>query len=195
MCFHTPHPIRLRHSHRLKLLFCRFFYHSVRTSYVAQSAGSREVLQTSRLAGSRQIPHKHWLYSQLFLRNSPRCLRANQGFLHIDPMQCNYCLHVARQVRIDVSHREPIQTNMTCAQISPFVCGNISTNSVAKISRYIPLSISQPEPRSSTEKVQLFIRFYYYSDSNIKVKSSEEPPSSQPCPFFLQKQVNGYFQT
>ena len=61
MCFHTPHPIRLRHSHRLKLLFCRFFYHSVRTSYVAQSAGSREVLQTSRLAGSRRIPHKHWL--------------------------------------------------------------------------------------------------------------------------------------
>ena len=107
--------------------------------------------------------------------------------------QKNNCLNMARYVRIDVSYREPIQTNMTCAQISPFVCGNISTNSVARKSRYIPLSISQPEPRSSTEKVQLFIRFYYYSDSNIKVKSSEEPPSSQPCPFFLQKQVNGYF--
>ena len=51
-----------------------------------QSAGSRKVLQTSRLAGSRQISHKHWLYSQLFLRNSPRCLRANQGFLQICPM-------------------------------------------------------------------------------------------------------------
>ena len=76
---------------------------------------------------------------------------------------------------------------MACAQISPFVCGNISTNSVARKSRYIPLSISQPEPRSSTEKVQLFIRFYYYSDSNIKVKSCEEPPSPQPCPFFLQR--------
>ena len=24
MCFHTPHPIRLRHSHHLKLLFLRF---------------------------------------------------------------------------------------------------------------------------------------------------------------------------
>ena len=39
-----------------------------------------------QIAYIRQIPHKHWLYSQLFLRNSPRCLRANQGFLHIDPM-------------------------------------------------------------------------------------------------------------
>ena len=107
--------------------------------------------------------------------------------------QKSNCLNMARYVRIDVSYREPIQTNVDCSKISPFVCGNISTNSVARKSRYIPLSISQPEPRSSTEKVQLFIRFYYYSDSNIKVKSSEEPPSSQPCPFFLQKQVNGYF--
>ena len=37
------------------------------------------------------------------------------------------------------------------------------------------------------KKFNFFIRFYYYSDSNIKVKSCEEPPSPQPCPFFLQK--------
>jgi hypothetical protein len=43
------------------------------------------------------------------------------------------------------------------------------------------------------KKFNFFIRFYYYSDSNIKVKSCEEPPSPQPCPFFLEKQVNGYF--
>ena len=27
----------------------------------------------------------------------------------------------------------------------------------------------------------------FYSDSNIKVKFCEDPPSSQPCPFFLQR--------
>jgi len=37
------------------------------------------------------------------------------------------------------------------------------------------------------KKFNFFIRFYYYSDSNIKVKFCEEPPSPQPCPFFLQK--------
>jgi hypothetical protein len=42
------------------------------------------------------------------------------------------CLNMARYVQIDVSFREPIQTNMKCSKISPFVCGNISTNSVAK---------------------------------------------------------------
>ena len=94
---------------------------------------------------------------------------------------------MARQVRIDVGHREPIQTNMVCTKISPFVRGNISTNSVKKISRYISLSISQPELHPFTEKVQPSNRFYYYSDSNIKVKSCEEPPSPQPCPFFLQR--------
>ena len=45
----------------------------------------------------------------------------------------------------------------------------------------------------SRKKFNFFIRFYYYSDSNIKVKFCEEPPSPQPCLFFLQKQVNGYF--
>ena len=69
-----------------EIAFFMFFGHSGQTWKTSQSAGSRKVLQTSRLAGSRRIPHKHWLYSQLFLRNSPRCLRANQGFLHIDPM-------------------------------------------------------------------------------------------------------------
>ena len=34
-----------------------------------------------------------------------------------------------------------------------------------------------------------------YSDSYIKVKSCKEPPSPQPCPFFLQKQVNSYFSS
>ena len=37
------------------------------------------------------------------------------------------------------------------------------------------------------KKFNFFIRFYYYSDSNIKVKFCEEPSSPQPCPFFLQK--------
>ena len=45
------------------------------------------------------------------------------------------------------------------------------------------------------KKFNFFNRFYYYSDSNIKVKSCEEPPSPQPCPFFLQKQVNSYFSS
>lgn len=48
--------------------------------------------------------------------------------------QLTDCLYMARYVLIDVSFREPIQTNMKCSKISPFVCGNISTNSVAKIS-------------------------------------------------------------
>ena len=51
-------------------------------------------------------------------------------------------------------------------------------------------SLNLVRPR---KKFNFFIRFYYYSDSNIKVKSCEEPPSPQPCPFFLEKQVNGYF--
>ena len=46
--------------------------------------------------------------------------------------QKNNRLHVARYILIDVSFREPIQTNMKCSKISPFVCRNISTNSVAK---------------------------------------------------------------
>ena len=50
--------------------------------------------------------------------------------------------HMARYVLIDVSFREPIQTNVDCSKISPFVCGNISTNSVAKKYWYISLSIS-----------------------------------------------------
>ena len=104
-----------------------------------------------------------------------------------------HSLNMARYVLIDVSFREPIQTNLDCSKISPFVCGNISTYSVAKKHCYISLSISQSETRPSTEKFNFFIRFYYYSDSNIKVKFCEDPPSSQPCPFFLQKQVNGYF--
>ena len=41
-------------------------------------------------------------------------------------------LHMERYVLIDVSFLEPIQTNMKCSKISPFVCRNISTNSVAK---------------------------------------------------------------
>ena len=56
--------------------------------------------------------------------------------------------------------------------------------------RYPYHSLNLVRPR---KKFNFFNRFYYYSDSNIKVKSSEEPPSLQPCPFFLQKQVNGYF--
>lgn len=43
------------------------------------------------------------------------------------------------------------------------------------------------------KKFSFFIRFYYYSNSNIKVKSCEESPSPQPSPFFLQKRVNSYF--
>ena len=46
--------------------------------------------------------------------------------------QKNNRLDMARYVQIDVSFREPIQTNIECYKISPFVCGNISTNSVEK---------------------------------------------------------------
>ena len=56
--------------------------------------------------------------------------------------------------------------------------------------RYPYHSLNLVRPR---KKFNFFNRFYYYSDSNIKVKSCDEPPSLQPCPFFLQKQVNGYF--
>ena len=71
----------------------------------------------------------------------------------------NNCLHMERYVLIDVSFLEPIQTNMKCSKISPFVCRNISTNSVAKKYWYNSLSISQSEPRLPTEKVQLFYSF------------------------------------
>ena len=107
--------------------------------------------------------------------------------------QKNNCLNMARYVQIDVSFRELIQTNVDCNKISPFVCRNISTNSVAKIIdtfRYPYHSLNLARPR---KKFNFFIRFYYYSDSNIKVKFCVKPPSSQPCPFFLQKQVKGYF--
>ena len=46
--------------------------------------------------------------------------------------QLTDCLDMARYVLIDVSFREAIQTNIECSKISPFVCGNISTYSVAK---------------------------------------------------------------
>ena len=46
--------------------------------------------------------------------------------------QKNNCLNMARYVQIDVSFRELILTNVDCNKISPFVCGNISTYSVAK---------------------------------------------------------------
>ena len=67
--------------------------------------------------------------------------------LFIFPWQQTYRLHMARYVLIDISFRELIRTNVDCNKISPFVCGNISTNSVAKKYWYILLSISQPEPR------------------------------------------------
>lgn len=73
--------------------------------------------------------------------------------------QLTDCLYMARYVLIDVSFREPIQTNIECCKISPFVCGNISTNSVAKKYCHNSLSISQSEPRPTTEKVQLFYSF------------------------------------
>ena len=114
-----------------------------------------------------------------------------QAFFTLLPMcfsQQDYALHMARYVQIDVSFREPILTNVDCSKISPFVCGNISTNSVAKKYCYISLSISQSEPRPSTEKVQLFYSFLlYYSNSNIKVKLSEKLSSSPPCLFFVQR--------
>jgi len=47
---------------------------------------------------------------------------------------------------------------------------------------YRCLNLARPR-----KKFNFFIRFYYYSDSNIKVKFCEDPPSSQPCPFFLQR--------
>ena len=47
---------------------------------------------------------------------------------------------------------------------------------------YRCLNLARPR-----KKFNFFIRFYYYSDSNIKDKFCEDPPSSQPCPFFLQR--------
>ena len=67
-----------------------------------------------------------------------------------------YRFYMARYVMIDVSFRDHIRTNVDCNKISPFVCGNISTNSVDKKYQYNSLSISQPEPRPSEEKFQLF---------------------------------------
>ena len=37
------------------------------------------------------------------------------------------------------------------------------------------------------KKFNFFIRFYYYSDSNIKVKFNEKLPSPPHCPFFVQR--------
>ena len=94
---------------------------------------------------------------------------------------------MVRQVRIDVCFREPIQANMVCTKISPFVGGNISINSVAKnldTFRYPYHSLNLIRSR---KKFHFFIRFYYYSDSNIKVKFSEELPSSPHCLFFVQR--------
>lgn len=50
--------------------------------------------------------------------------------------------------------------------------------------RYPYHSLNFARPR---KKFNFFIRFYYYSDSNIKVKFCEKPPSPQPCSFFLQR--------
>ena len=94
---------------------------------------------------------------------------------------------MARYVLIDVSFREHIRTNVDCNNISPFVCGNISTNSVDKsinTIRYPYHSLNLARPR---KKFNFFIRFYYYSDSNIKVKFDEELPSPPPYLFFVQR--------
>ena len=50
--------------------------------------------------------------------------------------------------------------------------------------RYPYHSLNLARPR---KKFNFFIRFYYYSDSNIKVKFDEELPSSPPCLFFVQR--------
>ena len=88
-----------------------------------------------------------------------------------------HSLYMGRFVLIDVSFREPIQTDVDCSKISPFVCGNISTNSVAKsinTTRYPYRSLNLA---CSRKKFNFFNRFYYYSDSNIKVKFNEKLPS------------------
>ena len=50
--------------------------------------------------------------------------------------------------------------------------------------RYPYHSLNLARPR---KKFNFFIRFYYYSDSNIKVKFCVKPPSSPPCLFFVQR--------
>jgi len=45
----------------------------------------------------------------------------------------------------------------------------------------------------SRKKFNFFIRFYYYSDSNIKVKFCVKPPSPQPCLFFVQRTCQRLF--
>lgn len=109
------------------------------------------------------------------------------NFLFAYLSQQNYTLHMARYIQIDVSFRESIQTNVDCSKISSFVCGNISTNSVAKsidTFRYPYHSLNLARPR---KKFNFLIRFYCYSDSNRKVKFDEELPSPPPCLFFVQR--------
>ncbi len=98
-------------------------------------------------------------------------------------------------LQIDVSFRELILTNMKCSKISPFVCGNISTNSVAKKYRYIFYPYHSLNLARTQKKLNFFIRFYYYSASNIKVKFGKELPSSPPCLFFVQRTGRKLFFT
>lgn len=116
------------------------------------------------------------------------------GLLTVFSAHHRHSLHMVRYVQIDVSFREPIQTNIECYKISPFVCGNISTYSVTKKSidtiRYPYHSLNLA---CSRKKFNFFIRFYYYSDSNIKVKFCVKPPSPQPCLFFVQRTCQRLF--
>lgn len=47
---------------------------------------------------------------------------------------------------------------------------------------YHSLNLARPQ-----KKFNFFIHFYYYSDSNIKVKFNEELPSPPPCLLFVQR--------
>ena len=53
-----------------------------------------------------------------------------------------------------------------------------------KVPAFYRLRLNLARPR---KKFNFFIRFYYYSDSNIKVKFNEELPSPQPRLFFVQR--------
>ena len=50
---------------------------------VPESENFYEILRSRTFVKFRR---NNWLYSQLFLRNSPHCLRGNQGLLRIHPM-------------------------------------------------------------------------------------------------------------
>ena len=117
---------------------------------------------------------------------------------HVETVCLLSKLHEAKHhvnVRLDMDELDltSAESKATYEEIKAYVAEHndgmkVSNLYIAQVYPYRSLNLARLR-----KKFNFFNRFYYYSDSNIKVKSSEETPSPQPCPFFLQKQVNGYF--